>query len=450
MQRKLFGTDGIRGVAGEYPLDPATVHALGLALAQRVAPLAGNPEVVIGMDTRESGPELAGQVAGGLAEGGVRARFAGVTTTPGVAYLTRTSSFVAGVVISASHNPFRDNGIKVFGHSGYKLPDIDEHAIENGIFAALEAGVEARPAALTPDPTLDRLYLDFLASTVRQRLDGLRIVADCGNGAASALAPELFESLGAHVTTICASPDGRNINLGCGALHVENLCRKVIEEGADAGVAFDGDADRAIFVSRSGKIVNGDGVLLIAARRLHEQGRLGGEEGHPSVIATVMTNLGLERALTRHGIGLVRTPVGDKYVLEEMLRSGAALGGEQSGHVIFHGYATTGDGLLTALRVFEIMRETGAGLDELTEELEIYPQLLVNVRVRSRKVLNDLPEVAAEIRAAEQAFGAAGRVLVRFSGTEPLARVMVEGPELAQVEEFARRIASSIERELGV
>jgi phosphoglucosamine mutase len=449
MARQLFGTDGVRGVAGKYPLDPKTVHALGAALGNIAARHAKDPELVIGMDTRESGQWIAEQVAGGLAARGARVRFAGVTTTPGLAYLTRTNTFVAGVMISASHNPYQDNGIKVFDHSGYKLPDAEEHAIEQELFAFLETGMEAEPQPLSQDPALDRHYVEYLASTMTRALAGLRIVVDCGNGAASGLAPELLGELGATAITICAEPDGRNINLNCGALHVDKLRERVLAEGADLGVAFDGDADRAIFVSRKGRIVDGDGVLLTQALRLHALGRLNGSDGQPAVVATVMSNLGLERALAAHGIRLLRTPVGDKYVLERMLRKGIVLGGEQSGHVIFLDYATTGDGLLTALRMLETMVDRGAGLDELTAELEIYPQSLVNVRVKSRKPLSELPAVTKEIRAAEQAFGAAGRVLVRFSGTEPLARVMVEGPEISQVEAFASRIAGVIEKELG-
>jgi phosphoglucosamine mutase len=449
MPRQLFGTDGVRGVAGEFPLDPRTVHALGAALGAALARQAPDPQVVIGMDTRESGPWLAAQVAGGLARSGVVARFAGITTTPGVAYLTRTNPFLAGVMISASHNPFHDNGIKVFDHSGYKLPDSQEHAIEQELFALLETGLEPRELELVPDPSLDLHYVDYLAATVARPFTGLGVAVDCGNGAASRLAPELFERLGARVTPICCEPDGRNINLGCGALHVEMVREAVLAAGADVGVAFDGDADRAMFISRSGKRVDGDAVLLMAARSLRTQGKLTGPDGRPVVVATVMSNLGLERALAADGIAMTRTPVGDKYVLEEMLRSGAVLGGEQSGHVIFLDCATTGDGLLTALRVIGIMVESGLGLDELTAGLEIYPQRLVNVRVRTRRPLAELPEVAAEIRAAETEFGDLGRVLVRFSGTEPLARVMVEGPEIGRVEAAASRIAGAIERELG-
>jgi len=445
MAKQLFGTDGIRGVAGEYPLDPATVHAFGMALGSDLIRMAADAEVVIGMDTRESGPWIAAQVAGGLARRGVRVRSAGVITTPGIAYLTRTNSFTAGVMISASHNEYRDNGIKVFGHSGFKLPDAEEHAVEQEIFRLQDAGVEPRESAPAPDAGLDRQYLDYLASTVSDSFDGMRIVVDCGNGGAWQLAPALFRRLSAEVKAIFSEPNGRNINLGCGALHVEPLRAAVLENDCDLGVAFDGDADRAIFVARGGRILDGDAVMLIAARALKAAGRLDGN----MVVATVMSNLGLEKALEREGIRLLRTPVGDKYVLEEMVRVGAVLGGEQSGHVIFRQCATTGDGLLTALRILEISRKTGAGLEELTAGMQIYPQRLKNVRVREKKTLTELPAVAREIEACERAFGAAGRVLVRFSGTEPLARVMIEGPDLAQVDALTARIAAAIERELG-
>ena len=449
MAKELFGTDGIRGVAGEYPLDRATVYAFGAALGQDAAAGPGGgpagPEILIGADTRESSPWIAELVAGGLESRGARVRYAGVVTTPGVAYLTRTGPFVAGVMISASHNPYQDNGIKVFGHSGFKLPDTEEHAIEREILRLRDQGVAPRPAELAVDEALDRQYLEHLVSTVPVRFEGVKLAVDCGNGAACKLAPDLFRRMGAEVTALGCTPDGRNINLNCGALHVDSLREAVLAECADFGVAFDGDADRAIFVAKSGKIVNGDAVLLASARALKAAGRLTGD----LVVATVMSNLGLEKALERGGIRMTRTPVGDKYVLEEMVRLGAALGGEQSGHVIFREYSTTGDGLLTALRVFEIARQAGVGLDELTADLEVYPQKLVNVRVREKKELTELPSVAREIRRAEEAFGSAGRVLVRFSGTEPLARVMVEGPDLERVESFSARIAEAIQREMG-
>jgi phosphoglucosamine mutase len=449
MNRQLFGTDGIRGVAGEFPLDRKTVFAVGAALGRWISGHHLDPEVVIGMDTRESGPWIAEHVAGGLASSGVRARFAGLITTPGVAYLARTGTFSAGVMISASHNPYQDNGIKVLDHSGFKLPDEQEHAIEQQIFAIIESGVEPKPCPLTVDEGLDRQYLEFLLSTFDGRLDGMFLVIDAANGAASHLAPQLFERLGARVDRVCCDPDGRNINLNCGSLHLESMRHEVLKAGADLGVAFDGDADRALFVSHSGKLIDGDAVMLLTGVDLHRQGRLGRNGAEPVVVATVMSNLGLERALASERITMLRTPVGDKYVLEEMLRRDAVLGGEQSGHIIFREFATTGDGLLTALRVLDVMRRGGKTLDELTAGLEVYPQVLLNVRVKQKRPLSELPRVNEEIRAAEQAFGDKGRVLVRFSGTEPLARVMIEGADRNLVESTAERIAARIREELG-
>lgn len=441
--RQLFGTDGIRGVAGQPPLDQATAFAVGVALAKWIGDRHLDPEVVLGMDTRESGPWIAEHVAGGLASAGAKARFAGLISTPGLAYVAKVGPFAAGVMISASHNAYRDNGIKVIDHSGFKLPDAEEHLLEQHIFAWLGSGMPARSKTLTVDEGLDRAYLDHLAATLPGGLKGVHIVVDAANGSATHLGPELLERLGARVERIHCSPDGRNINLDCGSQHLEGLRGRVLASGADLGVAFDGDADRAMFVSHSGKVVDGDAVLLLTALPLHAQGRL------TEVIATVMSNLGLERALTRHGIGLVRTAVGDKYVLEEMLRRNALLGGEQSGHVIFREFATTGDGLLTALRVLEVMRASGKDLDALTAGIETYPQKLVNVRVRERRPLEEMEGVRREIQRTESEFGDAGRVLVRFSGTEPLARVMVEGPALDRVEFNAQAIASAIRDELG-
>jgi phosphoglucosamine mutase len=445
LAKQLFGTDGIRGVAGQYPLDPATIHAFGVALAEDCAAHAAEPEILLGADTRESGRSIAEIAAGGLVRGGAKVRYAGIVTTPGVAYLTRTGDFVAGVMISASHNPYLDNGIKVFGHSGFKLPDSEEHAIERRTLALREEATAPPPFRLAIDESLDGAYLEFLASSISIRFDGMKIAMDCGNGSAYLLAPALFRRLGADVMALSAHPDGRNINQDCGALHVERLAQAVTNHAADFGVAFDGDADRAIFVSRTGKIVDGDGVLLACARALKAAGKLPGD----TVVSTVMSNLGLEQALERAGIRMVRTPVGDKYVLEEMVRIGANLGGEQSGHVIFREYATTGDGILTALRLFEIARQAGAGLDELTQDLQALPQKLVNVRIRERKDLSQTPSVAEEIRRAEDSFAGDGRVLVRFSGTEPLARVMVEGRDAERVERFSAAIAEAIRKEMG-
>ena len=441
--RQLFGTDGIRGKAGDYPLDRPTTFAVGVALAQWIGTNHLNPEVVLGMDTRESGPWIAEHVAGGLAQGGVRARSAGLISTPGLAFVTKTGPFAAGVMISASHNPFQDNGIKIFDHSGFKLPDQQEHTIEGYIFGWTGQGKPPSPQKLTVDEGLDQAYVEHLAGTMPDGLAGMTIVVDAANGAATHLGPALFERLGAKVDRIHCAPDGKNINLNCGALHVEGLRKRVLETGATLGVAFDGDADRAMFISQSGKLVDGDGVLLLCGRRLQAT------RGLKEVVSTVMSNLGLDRALAQHGIGMVRTPVGDKYVLEEMIKRDALLGGEQSGHVIFREFATTGDGLLTALRVCEVMRTSGKDLDQLTAELEIYPQLLVNVRVKERRPLEDMATVKEEIRRMEAEFGNTGRVVVRFSGTEPLARVMVEGPKLDRVEHFAESIAAAIRSELG-
>jgi phosphoglucosamine mutase len=431
-------------------MDARTAHALGVALgawARDTHPEGagvGSAEVVIGMDTRESGPWLAEQVAGGLARAGVSVRFAGIITTPGVAYLTRTGPFLAGVMISASHNPYQDNGLKVISHSGYKLPDEIELHLEKLMKDWLASGERAAPKKLSVDPSLDNLYTDYLASTITGRLP-LNIVIDCANGAATEVAPRLFERLGTRVAWIGTAPNGRNINLDCGSLHLDNLRRRVLETQADLGIAFDGDADRALFVSGSGKIVDGDAVLFLAGVNLKQAGQLSSDV----VVATVMSNLGLEKALAAHGIQMLRTPVGDKYVLEEMLRRGATLGGEQSGHVIFLRHATTGDGLLTALRVLEIVEDSGKTLDALIDEIKTFPQKLVNVRVKNKRPLSELLSVQAEIQAAENAFAGSGRVVVRFSGTEPLARVMIEAKTNEEVDTWTSRIADAIRAELG-
>ncbi len=445
MERHLFGTDGIRGVAGEYPLDRATTFAAGSALGAWLQANGHSEEVVLGMDTRESGVWIAEHVAGGLAATGIRARFAGLITTPGVAWVTRHGPFSLGVMISASHNPYQDNGIKVIDHSGFKLPDAAEHAIEQEIFRAIDAGVEPRPLPLTADRGLDEEYLASLAAALPGGLGGMRVVLDGANGAASALAPELFRRLGAAVDAIHCAPDGQNINRDCGSLHLDAVRQRVLETGADCGVAFDGDADRALFVAGSGRVIDGDAAMLITARDWRRQGRLKGDV----VVATVMSNLGLEVALQKHGIGLVRTQVGDKYVLEEMVKRDAAIGGEQSGHIIFREFATMGDGMLTALRVLGVAQAAGVPLAELAADLEVFPQLLKNVRIKERRPLDQMPRVRDEIQAAEAAFGSEGRVLVRFSGTEPLARVMVEARDQASVEHWTGRIADVIREEIG-
>ena len=450
MPRQLFGTDGIRAVAGEAPLDRQTVFAFGCALGEWAAahaPHGGSPHVVIGMDTRESGQWLAEDVAGGLRRAGVEVHFAGLSTTPGVAYLTKVEDFVAGVMISASHNPYQDNGLKAFDHSGFKLPDAIEHKLEQRIFAILDGNPDPSPVALKVDDSLDRHYINFLASTFDGSLGGMRIVLDCANGSASYLGPQLFARLGADVIRTGCTPDGRNINLDCGALHAGSLRTAVLANEAACGAAFDGDADRCIMVSASGRILDGDHLLLIAARDLLARGAFDGAE--PAVVATVMSNLGFERALMRDGIALRRTSVGDKYVLEEMTRSRLPLGGEQSGHVIFSQYATTGDGMLSALRALDVVRRTGRTLDELTADFEIYPQKLVNVRFKVKRPIEDMPEVQQALDEARAELGDTGRILVRFSGTEPLARVMVEAANPEHVEKHTARIAELIRTALS-
>jgi len=439
MSRQLFGTDGIRGVAGQYPLDPETVFAFGRALGEWAGARA---KVLIGMDTRESGPELASLVAAGLARAGVGYEMPGVLPTPGVAWLTKHGDYKAGLMISASHNPFGDNGLKLFSHSGYKLPDSEELELERRILALREEPAEK---ADTTIPQAGGAYADFLASTFPYRLDGWRMVIDGGNGAASYHAPELLTRLGAEVISLHCTPNGRNINFDCGALHTDDMREAVVAHGANLGVSFDGDADRAMFACSSGRAIDGDDVLLMCGSDLDERGLLPGR----AVVATVMSNLGLELALRRRGIELVRTAVGDKYVLEEMVRRGAVIGGEQSGHVIFHRQATTGDGILTLLRVLEVLVRKGESLDELAGELTVLPQNLVNVRFGRKRPIDELETVQAAIRECETEFGAAGRVLVRFSGTEPLVRVMVEGTENNRVGYHAQRIAAAIQEELA-
>lgn len=450
MARTLFGTDGIRGIAGQPPLDPRTAYAVGFALGDFARHLDSDPAVLIGMDTRESGPWLAASVAGGLTAQGVRCDFAGVLTTPGVAHLTRTGRYVAGVMISASHNPFQDNGIKIFSHAGLKFPDEREEELENGIHAFLASGAEATPATLQEDQAFDEQYMGFLALTMPHGLRGTRIVVDGGNGAAWRIGPEVLRRMGAEVIPIHCNPDGRNINLNCGALHLESLQEAVVREGADLGVAFDGDADRALFVDGTGAVVDGDGVLYVCGLHYKEHNRLHAASGLPAVVATVMSNLGLEVALREAGIGLLRTAVGDKYVLQEMLASDLLLGGEQSGHVIFREFATTGDGILSCLRILEVIRETGRSLESLMSNFAVFPQKLVNIRVREKRPLDLMPAVQAEIKNAEEELGDSGRVLVRYSGTEALLRVMIEARHAEDVERWCARIAEPIQREIGI
>jgi phosphoglucosamine mutase len=444
--KKLFGTDGIRAIAGQSPLDAPTIYAIGLALAHH---LGASPRVLLGMDTRESGNWIAATLTAGLTAGGASVESAGVITTPAIAFLTHTHGFSAGVVISASHNPWADNGIKVFGPDGYKLPDSTELAIEDEIFRQLAANTTP-PEQVTPPEVneTDRAdYIRFLLAAVRGlSLDGKRIVIDCANGAASAVAPQLFADLGGEVIITHASPDGRNINENCGALHPEIVAAAVTHRHASMGITFDGDADRALFSDEHGRVVNGDAVLLLAARDLQARGLLAND----TVVATTMSNMGLEAALKRSGIQMLRAAVGDKYVLEQMLATGAALGGEQSGHIIFTGRSTTGDGLLTALLLLDIVHRSGRSLSSLVADLKVFPQVIVNVKVREKKPLEAIPTVASAIRAAEQALAESGRVVIRYSGTEALARVMIEAESEPLMRHHADTIANAIRAELGI
>jgi phosphoglucosamine mutase len=457
--RQLFGTDGIRGVAGEFPLTRENVYWIGRALGHDLVRVNPNPRVVIGQDTRVSSRWIADRFLQGLASVGVETRSAGVITTPGVAYLARSQGFDAGVVISASHNPWTDNGIKIFSGDGYKLPDARELAIEREIFALLQAGALPAPdsnsdvSSVPGEEKLRQAYVQWLAGGVSIDLSRLRVAVDCANGAATAEAPELFGALKVNTTFLHSAPDGQNINENCGALHPEMVAWFVADQQGsfDVGVTFDGDADRALFCDAQGRVVNGDAVLLLAAREMQSRGTL----ANATVVATTMSNMGLELALKRSGIRMLRANVGDKYVLEEMKRVGATLGGEQSGHILFRdGDATTGDGLLTALRVMEIMvrtSEVGTAkpLADLVSDLRVFPQTIRNVRVRAKTPFAEIATVRSAIAAADGELDGNGRVVVRYSGTEALARVMIEAESKEQMDRVAEAIVGAIRSALG-
>lgn len=455
-QRQLFGTDGIRGVAGEFPLTAHSTYLIGRALGHDLIRSRPRAKAVIGQDTRESSRWIADRIAEGLAAVGVDVHSAGVITTPGVAYLARSRGMAAGVVISASHNPWTDNGIKVFSGDGFKLSDSRELAVENEIFALLKSPASAADTALKVprpslpgEPELRHAYIQSLAASVTSDLSKLRVLVDCANGAAAAEAPELFRMLAIQATFIHIAPDGRNINEHCGALHPDTLGENVAAAAGkfDLGVTFDGDADRALFCDASGRVVNGDGVLLAAARDLHAQGKLKTN----TVVSTTMSNMGLEIALKKSGIRMLRANVGDKYVLEEMLKTGAILGGEQSGHIIFlDGDATTGDGLLTALRLMDIIVRSDKPLADLVSDLKVFPQKIQNIRVREKVPFAQVPAIQAAITSAEKELDGNGRVVVRYSGTEALARVMVEAESESKMQTLCAAIAAEIQKALGV
>jgi phosphoglucosamine mutase len=443
---RLFGTDGIRATAGTAPLDAQTVCRVGAALV-RVLAQDGAPAILIGGDTRESCGWIEEELARGLTAEGATVVSVGVTPTPGVAYLTRSEGFDAGIVISASHNSYEDNGIKIFSGRGEKLDEAFEQRIEAMVADTSWRVATRAGAARDRRPALRDHYVDHLLKILPRAgsLGDSRLVIDCANGATTTVAPELFRRLGFDVVVIGDEPNGRNINLDCGSTHLGRLQKKVLDVSARLGVAFDGDGDRGLFVDHRGRVVDGDAVLLIAGAQLQNENRLPGN----AVVATVMSNIGLELALKERNIELCRAPVGDKYVMEQMLARGIALGGEQSGHVIFADHLFTGDGIGTALQVLRIMEVTGQELETLASALVTYPQVLVNVRVRERVDYMTIPAIADSIRRVEERVNGQGRLLIRYSGTEPLLRIMIEGQNDGEIRQWANDIAATVAANLG-
>ncbi|MGG1600847.1 phosphoglucosamine mutase [Paenibacillus naphthalenovorans] len=444
---KYFGTDGVRGVANQG-LTPELAYKIGRCGGFVLAGRVEKPNVVIGRDTRISGPMLEAALVAGLLSIGANVIRLGVVTTPAVAYLTRTLKADAGVMISASHNPVEDNGIKFFGADGFKLSDETELEIERLMDAELDE--LPRPVGGEIGTVLDNdqakyMYLDYVKSTVDSSFKGCRIVLDCAHGAAYELAPKVFEELGAEVISIGAEPDGRNINEGFGSTHPEKLQKLVVERGAQIGLAFDGDADRLIAIDENGEEVDGDYILSICGQAMNQAGKL----RQQTIVTTVMSNIGFFKGIESLGMKAAKTAVGDRYVMEEMRKGGYNLGGEQSGHVIFLDYNTTGDGILTALQLMDTVVKSGKKLSELKQIMRKYPQTLVNVRVADKSKLKDNAAVELAIRKVEEELGDNGRVLVRPSGTESLIRVMAEGPDKEQVEAYVQQIAEVIQRELA-
>jgi phosphoglucosamine mutase len=444
--KKLFGTDGIRAIAGNYPLDYKTIFALGKALVELLEKEGLAPRVLIGRDTRESGPWIEEALSLGTQAGGGEATSAGVIPTSAVSFLTRKHLFSSGIVISASHNPYRDNGIKIFSSEGLKISDEWETRLEKAILSGQEKVRQKKPQVV-PVVALAEDYENFLKTQLGHPPSSkmLKLVVDCSNGASSEIAPKVFADLGFEVIAIHNSPNGKNINHKCGSLHPEGLAQKVIEAKADLGVAYDGDADRAIWADHKGRILNGDHTLFVQSRFMKEKGSLKSNK----IVATTMSNVGLEKALREMELELVRTRVGDKYVLKKMMELETNLGGEQSGHTIFLDDCPTGDGILTSLKMLEVMLASGTPLAELVEGLKEFPQILHNVRVREKVEFGRFPEILQVMEEVKAQLAGTGRLDVRYSGTEPLARVMVEGEEKAQIEELARRITDVIAKYLG-
>ena len=453
-KRRLFGTDGVRGVANIEPMTAEMALKLGRAIAYVFKNEDRRHSIVIGKDTRLSGYMLESAMMAGICSMGVDTLMVGPLPTPGIAFITANMRADAGVVISASHNPYHDNGIKFFSRDGFKLPDDIELKIEEFVFEdqgdtqdpTHRPTAEAVGKAYRVDDAVGR-YIVFAKSTFPSKLtlDGIKVVVDCANGAAYKVAPSVFGELGATVTAIGIKPDGTNINKDCGPLHLERLVEAVKESGAHVGVAIDGDGDRCIMVDELGGIVDGDHIMSIIATSMLKEGTLKKD----TLVATIMSNSGLEPAISSAGGTVVRTDVGDRYVVQEMLKNGYNLGGEQSGHVIFFDHTTTGDGVITALQVLEAMVLAGRPLSELSSVMQSYPQVLVNVTVKEKKELSTVPVIQAALTSAQERLKGNGRVFIRYSGTEPLARVTIEGPDSAEIEAMAAEIAAVVTKELG-
>jgi phosphoglucosamine mutase len=443
---KFFGTDGMRGVSGQFPLDYATVCVLGEALVELLEEKGILPKIIIGRDTRESGKWLEQALFQGVGSQKGEAISAGIIPTSAVSFLTKKHHFSAGIVISASHNPYQDNGIKIFSSSGMKIPEAWEKRLEEGI-RERQRPIDPQMMPIDPEPTLGQEYTEFLLSRFQEDKNNrsIKVVLDCANGASSAIAPFVFQLLGFQVLSIHSSPDGRNINHGCGSLHPQVLAGHVREAEADIGIAYDGDADRAIWIDENGQILNGDHTLFIQGRFMKEEGRLKSQ----SIVATTMSNMGLEKALEELGIGLIRTDVGDRFVLEEMIRSGTNLGGEQSGHTIFLDDCPTGDGILTSIKMAEVISKKEISLSGLVQDYHVYPQVHRNVAVSRKEDFSLYPEIIHMIEEIESHLEKRGRFNVRYSGTEPLARIMVEGQDEKELEDLAEQMAEVLSKHLG-